>query len=203
MKNLHSLKFHIRLLILLFSVLGTLACNQGHASPGAPNTHAGYNNLHTGYSALKLFLQDEQYLTIIRRTKAVLMFEGIGESSKQLIDDIADTSTVALEQLEYLASAKPAIRIEEFAEDSIAMTTMDSMRMTTAREFFFNSDDFEKNLLVSQAQILRVISHLARELAQREPNQKRRAWLGKLAARFELYYSRVYAHISIRKPADS
>jgi len=146
-------------------------------------------------------LQDEQYLSIIRRTKAVLMFEGISEPSKQLIDAISDTSSIALEQLEYMASAKPEIRLEEFPENSIIMTTLDAMRMTTAKELLFNSDDFEKYLLLSQAQILRAISHLVRQIEQQEPNLKRKDWLGKLAGRYEEYCSRTYARITITKPA--
>jgi hypothetical protein len=158
-------------------------------------------NLNTGYSALALFLQDEQYLTIIRRTKAVLMFEGISESSKQLVDNISETSAKALEQLEYLASSNPGIKVEGFPRDSIITTTMDAMRMTAAKELLFNSDDFEKNLLLSQVQILRVISHLAREIQHQEPNLKRKDWLGKLAEHYEGYYRQVYARISITPPS--
>lgn len=197
MEKHHHPKSFLRLQTLILSLLCLLVYSNSHALPDNATTHGKHSNLHTGYSALKLFLQDEQYLTIIRRTKAVLMFEGISESSKKLVDDISDASSMALEQLEYLASAKPAIRIEEFAEDSIAMTTFDSMRVTTAKELFFNSDDFEKNLLVSQAQVLRVISHLAREIQQQEPNRKRKDWLGKLADQFEAHYRKVYARISI------
>jgi hypothetical protein len=158
-------------------------------------------NLNTGYSALKLFLQDEQYLTIIRRTKAVLMFDGISESSKQLVDDISDTSAAALEQLSYMASSKPAIQLEVFPEDAIIMATFDAMRMSTAKELLFVSDDFEKSLLISQAQILRVISHLVRQIEQQETNPKRKDWLSKLADRYEDYYRKVYSRIRITQPA--
>jgi hypothetical protein len=188
-------------LIVICSLLGLLVFSSTTVLASSPSTDNRRTYLNSGYSALKIFLQDEQYLTIIRRTKAVLMFEGISESSKRIIDAISDTSATALEQLEYIASAKPPIRLKVFSEDSIAMTTLDAMRMTTAKELIFNSDDFEKSLLLSQAQILRVISHLLREIEQQEPNLKRKDWLGKLADRYEGYYREVYARISVAKPA--
>jgi hypothetical protein len=188
-------------LIVICSLLGMLVFSDRTVLASSQATDDRRVNLNTGYSALKLFLQDEQYLTIIRRTKAVLMFEGISESSKQLIDAISDTSATALEQLDYIASAKPSIQLKEFSDTSIAMTTLDAMRMTTAKELLFNSDDFEKSLLLSQAQILRVISHLLRGIEQQEPNLKRKDWLGNLAGRYEGYYRKVYARITVMKPA--
>ena len=190
-------------LIVICSLPGMLIFSSGTVLANSQAADERHVNLNTGYSALKLFLQDEQYLTIIRRTKAVLMFEGISESSKQLIDAISDTSATALEQLEYLASEKPSILLKEFSDDSIAMTTLDAMRMATARELLFNSDNFEKSLLLSQAQILGVISHLLREIDRQEPNPKRKDWLGKLADRYEGYYRQVYARITVTKPAGA
>ena len=69
--------------------------------------------------------------------------------------------------------------------------------MSTAKEFFLETDDFEKDLLISQSQILRVISHLAKQLGEKETNTKRKAWLNKLAQRYEKYYQQVYVRILI------
>ncbi len=146
-----------------------------------------------GYSVLKLFLEDEQHLTTIRRVKTVISFEGISDSSTRLVDEIADASEQALAELENLATASPAIVFEQFPEDSIGKATLDSLRMTTAKEFLLNTDEFEKNLLLSQSQILRVISHLAKQLEQKESSDKRKIWLGKLAVRYENYYQQVSA----------
>jgi hypothetical protein len=142
---------------------------------------------------LKLFLEDEQHLTTIRRVKTVISFEGISENSTKLVDAIADTSEQALAELENLAAASPAIVFEEFSEDSIGKATLDSLRMTTAKELLLDADEFEKNLLLSQSQILRVISHLAKQLEEKETSDKRKFWLGKLAERYENYYQQVYA----------
>ena len=120
------------------------------------------------YSVLKLFLEDEQHLTTIRRVKTVISFEGISDDSTKLVDEIADASEQALEELEKLAAASPTIVFEEFPEKSIGKATLDSLRMTTAKEFLLNTDEFEKNLLLSQSQILRVISHLAKQLEQKK-----------------------------------
>jgi len=151
----------------------------------------------SGYSALKLFLEDEQNLTIIRRAKMLITFSGISDQSTKLIDDIADTSTQALEELEKLSTAKPAFEFVEFPDETIAKATVDSLRMTTAKEFLFAGDDFEKNLLLSQLKILRLISHLAKQLEEKETNAKRKMWLGKLSDRYESYYQKVNASILI------
>ena len=169
----------------------------------AQNTAMGAGNkvqagtIDTGYSVLKLFLRDEQRLTTIRRAKMVLTFSGISDHSTALIDEIADSSEQALGELDELAAAKPTIKFEEFSDDSIGKATLDSLRITTARDFLFNTVDFEKNLLLSQSQILRVISHLARELEEKESNATRKAWLNSLADRYEDYYKQVYAMLSV------
>ena len=99
-----------------------------------------------------------------------------------------------------LATPKVRRKLPEFlelSEHTIALSTLDSIRMQTARDFLFSGDDFEKKLLVSQMQVLRVISHLARELGEEETNLKRKAWLDKLAVRYENYYQQVYARLSV------
>ena len=186
---LYKLLFITSLLAVVL-VTGNPATGASHQKPA--------NTIDTGYSALKLFLQDEQHLTTIRRVKLVLAFEGISDNSRKIIDRIADSSEQALEDLEKLATAKPAIVFEEFSDESIGKATLDSLRISTAKEFLFETDDFEKDLLISQSQILRVISHLAKQLAEKETNTKRKAWLNKLAIRYEKYYQQVYARISIK-----
>jgi hypothetical protein len=151
----------------------------------------------TGYSVLKLFLEDEQYLTAIRRTKMVISFSGISDKSAKLIDDISNSSEQAIEELEKLATVRPAFVFEEFSDETIGKATLDSIRMTTAKEFLLESESFEKNLLLSQLKILRVISHLAIQLEEKETSAKRKAWLNRLAQRYENYYQQIYARIII------
>lgn len=151
----------------------------------------------TGYSALKLFLEDEQYLTAIRRTKMVISFSAISDKSRKLIDAISDSSEQAIEDLEKLSAVKPSFVFEEFSDETIGKSTLDSLRITTAKEFLLESENFEKNLLLSQLNILRVISHLARELEEKETSDKRKAWLNKLANRYESYYQQIYGRIKI------
>lgn len=151
----------------------------------------------TGYSALKLFLEDEQYLTAIRRTKMVISFSGISDKSVKLIDDISNSSEQAIEELEKLATVRPAFVFKEFSDETIGKATLDSIRMTTAKEFLLESESFEKNLLLSQLKILRVISHLAIQLEEKETSAKRKAWLNRLAQRYENYYQQIHARIII------
>ncbi|MGD8933914.1 MAG: hypothetical protein PVF35_03985 [Gammaproteobacteria bacterium] len=170
--------------------MGLLFIHHGTVFSAGNTTAASIN---PGYSVLKLFLEDEQHLTTIRRVKTVISFEGISANSTRLVDEIADTSEKALAELDKLAAASPAIVFEQFPEDSIGKATLDSLRMTTAKEFLLDADEFEKNLLLSQSQILRVISHLAKQLEEKETSDKRKSWLARLAERYESYYQQVYA----------
>ena len=156
------------------------------------------DTVNDGYSALRLFLQDEQYLTAIRRAKMVIRFKDISANASKLIDEIADSSEQALQELEMLAQKKPVIVFGEFSDDWIGKATLDSLRLMTAKEFLLETENFEKNLLLSQLHILRVISHLAKQLEKKESNTRRKDWLHQLAVRFEDYYQRVYALISIK-----
>jgi len=182
-------------MLLLASMLGIVVITHSDAA-GTSDKHIS-NNIDSGYSVLMLFLQDEQHLTTIRRVKTVITFEGISDKSTKLIDDIADTSEQALDELEKFAAMKPVIKIEKFSAESIGKATLDSLRIATAKEFLLGTDDFEKSLLLSQSQILRVISHLSKELEEKETNAKRKAWLSKLALRYENYYQEVVARITI------
>jgi hypothetical protein len=146
---------------------------------------------------LRLLLEDEQHLTTIRRIKAILMLEGISEPSRKLIDDIAGLSSTALEELDALAPHKPSIHFVEFSDELIGKATLDSLRMTAAKEFLLDNDNFEKNLLISQAQVLRVVAHLATELADKEVNAKRREWLSKLSGEYTNLYNLVYRRIAL------
>ena len=183
-------------LTLITALIGAIVISS--ASAVGAGQKSPVDGIDQGYSALKLFLRDEQHLTAIRRIKLVITFDGISKKSARLIDEIADSSELALEQLEQLAAAKPAIRFTDFPDDSIGKATLDSLRISTAKEFLFETDDFEKDLLISQSQILRVISHLAKQLAEKETNSKRKAWLNKLAHRYEQYYQQVYARITVK-----
>ncbi len=188
MSSFYKLLF-ITSLISAFVIADNPVVNANNRSATSPTS--------TGYSALKLFLEDEQYLTAIRRTKMVISFSGISEKSEKLIDKISDSSEQAIEELEKLAAIKPSLVFEEFSDETIGKATLDSLRMTTAKEFLLESENFEKNLLLSQLNILRVISHLAEQLEEKETSSKRKAWLKKLANRYENYYQQIYARITI------
>ncbi len=194
------MKYYSRCTIAIFgqALLVLLLLIATAVGPANGSRHQLSNsNINFGYSALRLFLADEQHLTTIRRVKTVITLEGVSKTTKKLIDEIADSSERALEELDGLAPAKPAIVFHEFDDDFIGKATLDSMRYATAKDFLFDGDDFEKNLLVSQAQVLRLISHLAGQLEKEEANPKRKAWLNKLSLRYEAYYQRVFARISV------
>jgi len=185
-------------LIIIITLLGIV--NIYSATTVSANNQTMSGSIASGYSALKIFLEDEQYLTTIRRTKMVITFSDISDNSKKLIDDIADSSEQALVELEAFAQQKPVVVFEDFSEEMIAKATLDSLRMETAKEFLFEADDFEKNLLLSQLKVLPVISHLAEQLEKKETNLKRKTWLNELAKKYKDYYQQVDDSISLASP---
>jgi hypothetical protein len=151
----------------------------------------------SGYSVLKLFLEDEQHLTVIRRTKLVLTFTSIDDISTTIIDAISNSSKRSLSELEELAEAKPEITFSELSSKTIASATLNSIRMATAKEFLFGGENFEKDLLLSQLKVLPVIIHLAEQLEKNETNFDRKQWLNKLVSQYKGHYQLVNSRISI------
>ena len=182
-------------LLFLFCMTGVFIISDTPSVNAGARMNTGVSS--TGYSVLKLLLEDEQHLTLIRRTKMIVTFDGISDHSTRLIDMISDSSEQDLEALEKLAMKKPVIQFEEFSDDAIGKATLDSLRMKTAKELFFESDDFEKNILLSQLKVLRLISHLAQQLELKETNVKRKALLQEMSDRYEDYYQQVNARITI------
>jgi hypothetical protein len=195
MKSNRLLHFFVCRLLLLASAVVAFGITPAIAG----SSTGGTDDLGGGYSVLRLLLKDEQHLTTIRRVKLVIAFESVSDSTAALVDRIADTSSEALEELARLAKEKPAIEFKEFSDDSIGKATLDSLRIATAKQFLLETDDFEKDLLLSQAQVLHLISHLARQLEEKEINTRRKTWLGELAQRYGDHYREVYARIAITR----
>ena len=185
--------------LLMIVVLSTLVTSDTQRSNfiEPPQNLSHTSSLSSGYSTLKLLLEDEQHLTTIRRTKMILTFSSISDNSCKLIDNIANSSRQAIDKLDKLAQKKPIIVFKEYSDATIAKATFDSLRMTTAKEFIFDGENFEKNLLLSQLNVLRLISHLAAQLEEIESSEKRKLWLSKLSKQYEKYYQKVNKRISI------
>lgn len=154
--------------------------------------YSASNTLATGpgYSLLRQLLVDEHHLTTIRRFKRILNFGGINEHSAELIDQISSSSDNALQQLDALATEQPAIQFDQLDEPNIAITTFDALRYDMARKFIFDGERFEKDVLLSQMQVLPVISHLTKQLEMNESNAQRKKWLHNLAERYVDFYKR-------------
>jgi hypothetical protein len=143
-----------------------------------------------GYSLLRQLLVDEHYLTTIRRVKRILNFGGINERSAELVDQISSSSDNALQQLDSLATELPAIEFDSLDKPNIAITTFDALRYDMARKFIFDGERFEKDVLLSQVQVLPVIAHLTKQLEANEVNIRRKKWLHELALHYDDFYKR-------------
>lgn len=181
---------------ILILALALVACTD-HGEDPVPRSDATPQSLNVGYSILRATLRDEQHLKIIRFTKAIVTFKSISEPTRQVIDDIAQTSAVVLDELEKLSSLTPGIVFDIEMVGQIDQMTRDALRITTAKEFIASKEDFEVRLLVSQTQALRFISHLAKELQVVETNSKRKEWLGTISDQYEKLYLRVLSRLKI------
>jgi len=181
-------------IILLLLILSLVACNDPAKAPGS---HAGsaHQSLTTGYGILKTTLGDEQHLKTIRLTKALISFKPVSEPTREIIDDIAQTSAAALEELEQLVSLSPEITFETGEDEQIEQKTRNALRITTAKEFVTSKENFEVILLISQTQALRFISHLSKELNNIETNSKRKVWLRTISDKFENLYLRTLSRL--------
>ena len=183
-------------LLLIACVSGSLFVSS-FSLANANVTPKGINAIDSGYSVLKLLLEDEQHLTVIRRTKMVLTFISINDTSTTIIDAISTSSERSLDELEALATEQPEINLSEIPGETIASATLNSLRMATAEEFLFDGDNFEKNLLLSQLKVLPVIIHLAEQLEEKETNSDRKQWLNRLSSQYREHYQLVNSRISI------
>ena len=193
-RGLKTMRTFIKL--LLIAGITSLLYITG-AAPVNAITSSTTGTIDSGYSVLKLLLEDEQHLTAIRRVKMVVTFSGINDASARLIDEISENSERSLDELEKLAEEKSGIILSDLSSDTIAVATLNSLRMTTAKEFLFAGDDFEKDLLISQLKVLPVIIHLAEQLEIKETNANRKKWLNQLAGQYEKHYQQINSRITL------
>ena len=99
MKALHLFNKLVYQLMFVITLVVVIFAGQSRASATAPDRE----HLNGGYSVLRLLLEDEQHLTLIRRTKTVLTFSGISDGSRKLVDEIAEASlAVQIKLLRFL-----------------------------------------------------------------------------------------------------
>ena len=187
----HPLKIILLVLPLVF-----VACSVCEKVP-VSQADGMLESLNSGYGILNTTLRDEQHLKIIRLTKGIVTFTSISKPTRQIIDDIAQTSSAAVEKLEQLASLSPSIQLDIEKHGQVEQMTRDAIRITTAKEFIASKDDFELKLLISQSLALRYISHLAKELHVIETNSTRRVWLAALSEQYENLYLRVLSRLKV------
>ena len=181
---------------LLMLILAIAACD-GRDEVPVRHTDSTIQSLNAGYGILHTTLSDEHHLKTIRIAKAIVTFKSISEPTRLVIDDIAQISSTALEELEKLASLPPEIMLVENNKGQIERATRDAFRITTVKELFTSKEDFEVILLISQLQALRIVSHLANELHEIEENASRKDWLATISDQFEKLYLRVLSRLKI------
>ena len=183
----------ITLLVLNLSLVACSVCEKSPVS----QTDGILESLNSGYGILYTTLRDEKHLKIIRLTKSFVTFKSISKPTRQIVDDIARTSSTAEEKLEKLASLTPSIKLDTEKDGQVEQMTRDAIHITTAKEFFASKEDFELKLLISQSLALRYIAHLTKKLHVIETNSTRKVWLATLSNRYEKLYRRVLSRLKV------
>lgn len=153
----------------------------------------------SGYAVLRKLLGDEQHVNTLRIVKSAITFSKSSDRTIDLINDIATTSARGLDDLDALAALRPAINPETAGQERLGSEILDALRLATARELITaTGEDFELSLVLSQVQVLRLISQLLGELQELDPNTRRQAWLADLAGNYEKLYGRAVARLSVK-----
>ncbi len=184
-----------RLLVIVLSML-LAACGQPHEH--AVPVQGQVPARDAGYSVLRKMLGDEQHLKTLRVAKSVVTLNNVSDPTRRLIDDIAAASSTGLDRLDGIAALKPRISFDSSCSSMLDRAMLDPMRLSTAKDLLMASgDEFEIRLVVSQVQALRMISELAGELRDLDPNVQRQVWLQELSGQYAALYKRAVASLSL------
>lgn len=204
MKVRHALPQGLQLrslpgLIVMVLVLMMFLVSCGDSTELPPPDQGNNQSRDAGYRVLKKLLEDEKHLKTLRIVKDVITLGETSRPSVTLIEDIAGTSSRSLEEMDELIKLEPGIMLDKAGPTQLGGKILDALRKSTAKDLITASgDDFEVSLIISQAQVLRLISQLLKELSQLEPNTTRQAWLVDLADRYEDFYQRAVARLVIK-----
>jgi len=188
----------LELMVMVLVLLTFLSSCDGLTEQ--PPSNQGNNQLRdAGYRALKKLLGDEKRLKTFRIVKDVVTIGETSRPSATLIDDIATTSSSSLEEMDKLATLEPRIMLDKPGPTQLGGEILDALRVATAKDLITASgEEFEASLIISQAQVLRMISLLLKELSELDPNTTRQAWLEGLADKYEGFYQRAIARLMIK-----
>ena len=177
----------LTVLLCLF-VLAAAGCDrlQGSKSEEPPATHV---DLLIGHNLLQDSLSGEGGLGMLRVFKK-LTFGHVGEDVQNLMKALGKVSGERAEELKKLRKLEPDVSGK--APPSRIGDAIQAAATEAGKHDMLHPDGtFSVRFLFLQAQATRMISVIAEQTAQVEPNGERRKWLEALAKEYEGYHGDV------------
>jgi len=178
-------------LLLGFLLLATSGCETSARPRGAENRRLAVQSESYGYALLADLCGDEKDLSKLR------FFKNERAELKALLQEIAGTNRVAYEALQKFAKADPAINLKDTGLPAAEVEAREAIsKFKQSAILSSKGKDLEVQLLLDQNEALTYGSHLARVIAQAEPDSQRRAFLEQLAGNLGVLQQRVLKMLS-------
>jgi hypothetical protein len=169
-----------------------LVCLVAGAALGAVVAYAGRSkpsprsDLSTAYTLMWSTLEDESGIDKLGLFKKVT-FDTPPEKVLGIMTQVSKAADNTLEELERYRKLEPSIkRLPE--PDSFGTTLQRAMKDDSTKLLLEKSHKFPKRLIISQAQALRMMIVLSKEIAKIDPNKERQAWLQRVSSDFTKMY---------------
>lgn len=185
----------ISALALVVTLVASFGCTTSRPAVSADPDQRD-RELSQGYALLYDLLQENRRVNQATR----IPFRSVSDETSALLDDIAEASGNAADQLYDLAEATPAIGLDQDGLPVLESATRDAIASTTTSDLLTGDrDHFEKYLLLTQTEATRYAAHLAGQLAEAEAHGARRVFLRDVRQRFEQLYEQVLARLAVQE----
>ncbi|MFA9477459.1 hypothetical protein ACERK3_04035 [Phycisphaerales bacterium AB-hyl4] len=180
--------------------LALMLCTAAGCAPGRPTVSADPDErnreLSEGYALLYDLLEENRQIDQAVR----IPFRSVSDETRALLGDIASASGDAADRLYEFADAAAELGLDEDGLPTLETATRDSIASATQRALLAGDRNrFELYLLLSQTEATRYAAHLARQLAEAEPQSARRAYLEDTYEQFDQLYERVLDRLAVQE----
>ena len=128
-----------------------------------------------------------------------LMLHDAGDETRDLIEQIAQSSRVATEKLELFARADPGLTLGNTGLPRIDTNARNAEESSQTWRLLFSEGVFELRLLLTQVSATSYGANLADELESLDPDPERRAWLLRFAEEYRAFHERVEFRLALKE----
>ena len=163
-------------------------------TPSAQQPDRKQSQISEGYAMLYELVSKQTGLD-----RALVLGGGMNDQTKALIREIADVSKQAVAKIRGFAQADPSLGLKQTGLPEVELKARAEIESSITRRLLFAGKNFEVRLLLSQSDATEYGAALARELAERDADPQRRAWLKEFADRYGKLRERVEQRLTVRK----